>query len=367
MKIAESSIQFYSQHTSIEKYQKQESLTVWGPGEERETRDGAAVTGQSIDIDKELSLFTEAASKVELSQQAQHAGRTKGIEEASPRKNEIMMDLNIRILKAMIERITGKRVDINSYEELVSGEEPPVAAENVPVESIGEGNGAAEQSQGGLIYDYHESYYEYESISFSSNGTILTEDGKEIDFTVNLSMSREFYTEQSLTVRAGDALKDPLVVNFAGKAAELTQDTFSFDIDNDGHDNQISFLQPGSGFLALDKNGDGVINDGSELFGPQSGNGFADLAAYDSDGNIWIDENDAIFHKLRIWTKDGEGNDVLFGLGEKGIGAIYLDSAKTLFSMKDLDNSLQGQVQSTGVFLGENGGVGTVQQIDLVA
>jgi len=222
-------------------------------------------------------------------------------------------------------------------------------------------------SEGGFAYDYYESHYEYESTSFSSSGKILTEDGREIDFSVNLNMSREFFSEESMSVRAGDALKDPLVINFSGKAAELSQDTFSFDIDNDGHENQISFLKPGSGFLALDKNGDNTINNGSELFGPQSGNGFQDLAAYDLDGNNWIDENDAIFDKLRIWTKDAEGNDVLFALGEKGIGAIYLDSAATLFSMKDSENNLQGQVQSTGLFLGENGGVGTVQQIDLVA
>ena len=363
MKIAESSIQFLTQHTSIEKYQKQESLTVWAPGEERETREESGVAGKTIDIDEELRLFTESATKVELSTQAQHAGRARGVEEVPTRQKEIMMDLNIRILKAMIERITGKRIDLSSIpsanESTVEGQ-PPVTGETeaqTPPD---------EAPQGGLIYDYHESHYEYESTSFSSSGKIVTEDGKEIDFAVNLSMSREFYTEQSLHVRAGDALKDPLVINFAGKAAELTQDTFAFDIDNDGHENQISFLQPGSGFLALDKNGDNVINNGSELFGPESGNGFQDLAAYDSDNNNWIDENDAIFHKLRIWTKDAEGNDVLFGLGEKGIGAIYLDSAQTLFSIKDMENRLQGQVQSTSIFLGENGGVGTVQQIDLV-
>mgnify|MGYP000465316364 CR=1 FL=1 len=51
-------------------------------------------------------------------------------------------------------------------------------------------------------------------------------------------------------------------------------------------------LQGGSGYLALNKNGDGVINDGSELFGTASGDGFYDLSMYDEDGNGWIDEND---------------------------------------------------------------------------
>ncbi len=369
MKIAESSIQFFSQHTSIEKHQKQESLAVWGPGEERTIQNLSGGAGKELDVEKERSLFTETATAVELSQQAMHARRAETVEEPGSRETEIMMDLNIRILKAMIERITGKKIDIASSGELKSSGEAPVAPAEGEQVTDGENVPAASEEipKGGFAYDYYESHYEYESTGFSSSGTILTEDGKEIEFAVNLQMSREFFSEESLSIRAGDALKDPLVINFSGKAAELTQETFSFDIDNDGHENQISFLQSGSGFLALDKNGDNTINNGSELFGPQSGNGFQDLAAYDTDGNKWIDENDAIYDKLRIWTKDAEGNDVLFGLGEKGIGAIYLDSAATLFSMKDSENNLLGQVQSTGLFLGENGGVGTVQQIDLVA
>lgn len=56
----------------------------------------------------------------------------------------------------------------------------------------------------------------------------------------------------------------------------------------------------GSGFLALDRNQNGVVDDGSELFGTQSGDGFAHLALYDQDSNGWIDANDPVFDKLRI-------------------------------------------------------------------
>lgn len=51
-------------------------------------------------------------------------------------------------------------------------------------------------------------------------------------------------------------------------------------------------VRPGGVFLALDKNGDSVINDGKELFGAATGQGFKELAIYDSDKNYWIDEND---------------------------------------------------------------------------
>ena len=135
-----------------------------------------------------------------------------------------------------------------------------------------------------------------------------TADGKTIDISVQLNMSRTFYSHESISIRAGDALApiDPLVINFDGPAAALTERNFQFDLDCDGEMNQISFVGSGSGFLCLDLNEDGRINDGSELFGPRTGNGFAELAAYDEDGNGWIDEADSIYERLRIWTRDAQ-------------------------------------------------------------
>jgi hypothetical protein len=180
-------------------------------------------------------------------------------------------------------------------------------------------------------------------------------------------MSREFYQEQNVSIRAGDALKDPLVLNFSGNAAQLGQRDFSFDIDADGVLDQIAFVGPGSGFLALDKNGDGTINDGSELFGALSGDGFFDLRCYDDDGNNWIDENDTIYDTLRIWSRTGDGEEQLLGLGKAGVGALYLGHIETLFAVKDPENSLLGQVKSTGLALMESGLAVTMQQLDLVA
>ena len=91
--------------------------------------------------------------------------------------------------------------------------------------------------------------------------------------------------------------------------ANLTDQKFFFDIDADGKKDEISELAAGSGYLALDHNNDGKINDGSELFGPESGDGFADLAEYDDDGNGWIDENDAVWKKLKIWCRNKKGEN----------------------------------------------------------
>ena len=170
-----------------------------------------------------------------------------------------------------------------------------------------------------------------------------------------------------MSIRKGDAVKkDPLVVNFNGTSAQLTDAKFAFDLNSDGKTDKVSFVGAGSGFLALDKNGNGVIDNGSELFGTQSGNGFADLSAYDSDGNKWIDENDAVYSKLQIWSKDAGGGDHLSTLAQLNVGALYLGNVATPFDLKNRANDLQGQVRSSGVFLHEDGSAGTLQQVDLV-
>ena len=156
------------------------------------------------------------------------------------------------------------------------------------------------------------------------------------------------------------------MISLDGGPVGVSDQKFLFDIDCDGKEDNISLLAKGCGFLALDRNGDGKINDGSELFGTKSGNGFADLAVFDMDGNGWIDEKDEIFNHLRIWTKDESGNDKLVALGVAGIGAIYLGSTSTQFSLNSKDdNTTNAVVKSSGIYLKENGTAGMVQQVDL--
>ncbi len=213
------------------------------------------------------------------------------------------------------------------------------------------------------------SYFaESEQTAFSTQGTVVTADGREITFNLGLSMSRSFeeYYETSQTVNKTIQMTDPLVINLDTDIASLSDQKFEFDIDGDGILDSISMLNRGSGYLALDKNGDGIINDGSELFGTSSGDGFYDLSMYDEDGNGWIDENDEIFSKLLIWSKDENGNDELYHLKDKGVGAICIAKVSTDFSLNSLKtNQTNGQIRSTGVFLYENGNAGTMQQLDL--
>lgn len=207
---------------------------------------------------------------------------------------------------------------------------------------------------------------ETEETQFSTQGTVKTADGRELTFNINVGMSREFteYYRQDLQL-AQFTMCDPLVINLDTDIASLTDQNFYFDIDADGEEDEIAGLSSKSGYLALDKNNDGTINDGNELFGAKSGNGFADLAEYDEDGNGWIDENDDIWNKLQIWCKDENGKDMLYRLSDKGVGAICLQNASTDFALKNSDGRMQGNIRKSGFFLYESGLAGTIQHVDV--
>ena len=218
-------------------------------------------------------------------------------------------------------------------------------------------------------YSFSETYEESETTTFETTGKVITADGRELDFNLSVGMSRSFYEEtNACMIWQQRPMIDPLVINLDGNVDSVSDQTFYFDLDADGTLDEISSLKAGNGFLALDKNDDGMINDGSELFGAMTGNGFAELAQYDLDGNGWIDEADEIYDKLKVWSVDADGNPQLYTLRESDVGAICLASVPTQFSMTDEWNNVQAMVRSTGFFLHESTGkAGSVQQIDLAA
>jgi hypothetical protein len=272
--------------------------------------------------------------------------------------------LNLMILEEMFKTITGREMQVSTPEELQR--QGGSAIHSLSVNEIPPAQTMVRAAAPGVIYQRQERYVEQERMSFNAQGTVRTADGREIDFSVALNMSREFVQESNLEIRAGSAVKiDPLVINFDGLGAGLTQTRFEFDLDSDGTAEQIASLRSGNGYLALDRNGDGIINNGGELFGPSSGRGFAELAAFDEDGNNFIDEADSIYHQLRIWMINEDGSSQLAALGDKNIGAIFLGHVSSPFQLKGSDNQSLGEVANSGVYLTEDGKVGVVQEINL--
>lgn len=205
-----------------------------------------------------------------------------------------------------------------------------------------------------------------ETVQFKAQGMIKTEDGREIRLDLNFHSHREqsvYYYEEG--TRVEERLLDPLVLNVKDAPQGLSNVRIDFDLDGDGVMENISFAGEGTGFLHLDKNNDGNVNDGGELFGAKTGDGFKELSIYDDDKNGWIDENDAVFSKLKLWMLDKEGELSLVNLKEADVGAIYLGRVNSDISLFD-SKEYRGRLRKSGIFLRESGTQGMVSQIDLI-
>ena len=139
----------------------------------------------------------------------------------------------------------------------------------------------------------------------------------------------EIRIEQSVQIEAGLARstpeperQDPLALDLNGNGRidlSTAASGISFDINADGRAEQTAFATNGDAFLAMDRNGDGRITSGAELFGDAAGarDGFADLSRLDSNRDGVIDQNDDRFDDLRVF--DGRRTRTLADVGVQSI------------------------------------------------
>jgi hypothetical protein len=107
----------------------------------------------------------------------------------------------------------------------------------------------------------------------------------------------------------GGSASTPLVLAFDGKRVSFTRAEGSFDLFGHGTPVKNSWVGAETPWLALDRNENGVVDDGRELFGSMTElpdgtlapNGFAALAALDDNGDGWITSADDSFDKLLVW------------------------------------------------------------------
>lgn len=150
---------------------------------------------------------------------------------------------------------------------------------------------------------------------------------------------------------------DPLVLDLDGDGVEVTsaEKGRMFDINGDGRTDRTAFVTGGDAFLALDRNGNGSIDDGTELFGEHHGapDGFAELSRFDDNGDLVIDTSDSVFSKLFLF--DGGS---LRRLADAGILSI-----STVMDSENTEEINGNETVGSSSFLWEGGSSGAVSDL----
>jgi len=314
-------------------------------------------------------LFTLDLPNLKELSNAQQSGRLSGVSTFTSSVEPDNLDVDHNDAKYVLSKTIGSIIG--------SGEKASETVSIIPSENgISRGNSMPRPmrkyyriggQQFSMSFSSHKVHYEHEYLNVNSSGTVSVADGRTINFSLELSIQRSRVVSQSVLGRAAAGyFIDPMVLNFNNSVDMLSEQSFLFDLDGDGEQEKIPSLLPGSGFLALDIDGDNIISNGRELFGPTSGHGFGELAIHDHDKNNWIDENDPIFNKLLVWMKASGGAQELLSLKEAGVGAISLTNAHSLFNLKSASDQVLGQVHSSGIFLTEDGALKSLHDLNLL-
>ena len=162
----------------------------------------------------------------------------------------------------------------------------------------------------------------------------------------------------------------PLVLDLNGDGVTSTfisETSTYFDLDNDGMRERTGWAQSSDGLLTLDKNRDGIINDGNELFGnntilkngTKAANGFEALKEYDENRDGVIDTKDNIYNTLKLWqdtNSDGITDTGEFHtLSELGVASINLGYSTNTDTLEE-----RNAINQTSIFTTTDGEAKTI-------
>ncbi|XHF72582.1 calcium-binding protein [Xylella fastidiosa subsp. multiplex] len=187
--------------------------------------------------------------------------------------------------------------------------------------------------------------------------------------------SKETFKDLFDQIRRFTPRRDPLVLDLDGDGIETVAagKHILFDHDGDGIKHASGWVKPDDGFLVLDRNGNGRIDDGSELFGAdtilanghKATSGFEALRDLDSNGDGLFDATDTRFADVRVWrdlNQDGQSQaNELFTLSSLGIASITLTPTNT----EDVDLGNGNLIDNRGTYTRTDGRTGVVGDLQL--
>jgi hypothetical protein len=204
--------------------------------------------------------------------------------------------------------------------------------------------------------------------------------GGDGDYLIDYNIGEEIGENYRLEVVLETA--DPLVLDLNGDGYINTVGLDAgilFDQNGSGAKQSTAWIAPSDGFLVLDRNGNGVIDNGTELFGNntslydstgqmsgQALDGFAALAQEDTNHDGVVNNQDSNFAQLKVWrdlNQDGiSQTDELTLLSDNGITSLNINKTSGAFMLLN-DNS----ASAVGQYTFANGTMGQMFDVNLVS
>lgn len=189
---------------------------------------------------------------------------------------------------------------------------PPAADSIPPGTTLVDGTPAPVISPNPLAPLYRSAFaefYQVQSFSFSASGTVNTEDAQQVGISVHFSYSQQLYAAVGGSVTTADGntagASSPLNANFEGYAAQLSQTSFSFELDLNGQPAQNSAPAPAVAGTVATPPGPATTASGEVK-------------------NELLQKLDKLFERLQIWLRHSNGERQLIALGLNSTSALYM-------------------------------------------
>lgn len=271
----------------------------------------------------------------------------------------------IALLKLLVEHLSGESIELAYSEYAYSGTNVSINPASLDEEK-GEGPDLVMIDGHQLERDQALQVTEFRSIEqqlgYQMRGEFV-KGGERLSLSLDLSKYYQHTEISSFQTTAG-ALIDPLVVQFGDKPIGEIKDSVSFNVNQDGVLDELPMFTGDVGYLVYDQNNNGKADNGTELFGPKTNNGFTELAEFDENNDGFIDQSDGIYSSLYIWQQRGN-NQVWLTMEEAGVAAIHLNPVNTQYNFYDENHEVQARVSKTGFVISDDNTAKAAHQIDL--
>lgn len=283
-------------------------------------------------------------------------------------------DIKLQLMVLVLERFLGLTIDLNNFSFNSNNEHINNEKVSDNLSAVNDVFSATSMElitidgqsfQAGDLLSVEQWHSHEQHLNYQVQGKFNIND-QELSLNYNLEITSERSSYNKLEMSAA-ALKDPLLVQFGPQSLGHIEGQKSFAINQDNTLDSLPIFSGDVGYLVYDKNNNQKADDGSELFGPQTGHGFGELAQLDSNKNGFIDTEDQQYEQLYIWqpSDDKSQTEQWMSLKEAKLQAISLSAINTPFDFYDQQGQIQAQLRQSSFAISEEGSGRGVHQVDV--